>query len=115
VASAAPGGLRRRLTGAERNLAQLRLVLDPNVLIAAAISGQGAPAQLLSAVAEGQATLVVSPRLLQELRGVLERPKFRRWLSLEEVAAFLDAVELLAEPVDDPPEVDRFRGVPRSG
>ena len=42
--------------------------------------------------------------LLAELREVLAREKFRRWLSVEDAAAFVDDVVLLANPIDDPPD-----------
>ncbi len=81
-----------------------RLVLDPGVYVSAAISGIGAPAQLLEIAVNGQVVLLVSPLLIGELREVLSRDKLRRWVSLEESRAFLDAVELLADSVLDPPE-----------
>ena len=44
--------------------------------------------------------------LLDELSTVLARPKFRRYLSVEDAALFVDAIRELAEVVDDPPEGD---------
>jgi putative PIN family toxin of toxin-antitoxin system len=81
-----------------------RIVVDPNVYVSAAISAGGPPAQLLEAAVEGQVVLLVSPLLLAELREVLERGKFRRWLALEDVEAFLQGLLLLAESVEDPAE-----------
>jgi predicted nucleic acid-binding protein len=80
-----------------------RLVLDSGVYVSAAISGVGAPAQLLGAAIEGRVVLLVSPLLLDELREVLGRPKLRRWLTSEDAQAFVEGVELLAELVQDPP------------
>ena len=37
----------------------------------------------------GRFELIVSPALLAELTGVFERPKFRRWLTVEEARAFV--------------------------
>jgi putative PIN family toxin of toxin-antitoxin system len=54
----------------------LSAVIDPNVLISAAISGKGAPAALLAASLQRKAQLVVSPKLLDELEHVLLRPRF---------------------------------------
>lgn len=76
-----------------------RLVLDSGVYVSAAISGVGAPAQLLGAAIEGRVVLLVSALLAEELREVLSRPKLRRWLTLEDARAFLEGVELLAETV----------------
>ena len=52
----------------------------------------------------GRFQLVASPLLLDELADVLTRPKFRRYLSIEDARRFVDAVRALAVIVDDPPE-----------
>jgi len=88
------------------------LVLDPNVLIAAAISSQGPPALLLQLVAAGTAVLVVSPLLLLELGQVLRRDEFRGWLTLEDAEEYLQAIALLSEREADPPS-DGLAGVCR--
>lgn len=81
----------------------LRVVCDPNVLISARLSPRGAPAQILKEWTEDRLELIVSPLLLAELGGVLERPKFRRWLTVEEARAFVDALRTGAVVVHDPP------------
>jgi len=58
----------------------VRAVLDPNVLVSALISPAGPPREIVGAWMQGRFDLVASPALLGELRDVLERPKFRRWL-----------------------------------
>ncbi len=80
-----------------------RVVFDPNVLIAALISPRGAPGALYLALARGRFELVVSPQLLAELERVLARAKFRRYASLEQTRAFVEAVGRLAILVDDAP------------
>jgi putative PIN family toxin of toxin-antitoxin system len=80
-----------------------RAVADPNVLIAAAIAPRGVCAQLLHAAVDGRWQPVVSPQLLDELREVLARTKFRRWLSLDEASQFVRNVRDLAEELPDPP------------
>jgi putative PIN family toxin of toxin-antitoxin system len=80
-----------------------RLVLDPGVYVSAAISGVGAPAQLLGAAIEGRVVLLVSSLLVEELREVLSRPKLRRCLTSADAQVFVEGVELLAESVQDPP------------
>lgn len=63
-------------------MTSLRLVIDSNVLISAALSPRGAPAQLVhKALAKHQ--LVFSQPTLDELRSRLYRPKFDRYISLE--------------------------------
>ena len=81
-----------------------RLVVDPGVFVSAAISGVGPPDRLLWLVMEQRVVLVVSPLLLDELREVLARPKFRRYLSQEDADAFAQSVERLAVAVPDSPE-----------
>jgi putative PIN family toxin of toxin-antitoxin system len=86
----------------------IRIVVDPNVWIAALISDKDdAPTVVLARVAlAGEVVTVVSPYLLDELLRVLERPKFRRWVTVEDSRAFVwdlaDAAEVHPDP-DDPP------------
>jgi putative PIN family toxin of toxin-antitoxin system len=79
-------------------------VIDSNVLISARLSPRGAPGRLLAAWLAGRFELIVSPALLAELAGVLERPKFRRWLTVEEARAFVQKLLTSATLVDDPPQ-----------
>lgn len=85
-----------------------RAVLDPGVIVSGIISPRAAPAALLRAWRAGAFTLVASPVLLRELREVLLRPKFRRYLS---EAQALDLVgelgreAVLAVDPPDPPSV----------
>lgn len=81
-----------------------RVVLDSNVLISARLSASGAPGRLLEAWLAGRFELIVSPALLAELAGVLERPKFRRWLTGEEAHAFVRTLRVSATLIDDPPQ-----------
>lgn len=79
-----------------------RVVLDPGVLIAALLSRSGAPAKILLAWIEGMFELVVSPNLLDELRIALLRPKFRKYVTVEEVEAYLALLGHRASAVADP-------------
>ncbi|MHB1509112.1 MAG: putative toxin-antitoxin system toxin component, PIN family [Acidimicrobiales bacterium] len=60
----------------------MRAVVDPGVLVSAALSPSGTPAKLIEAVRAGQLDLVVSALLVAELDDVLGR---------ERVGARLDA------------------------
>jgi putative PIN family toxin of toxin-antitoxin system len=91
----------------------IRAVLDPGVLIAALISPRGAPARLLALWIEGAFELITSPRLLDELRAVLLRQKFRRYVSNEEVGQYLDTFERLSVVVRDPTKVPRASHDPK--
>jgi uncharacterized protein len=46
--------------------------------------------------------LIVSPRLLAELAGVLERDKFRPYVTLDEARQFVSEVIDLADACEDP-------------
>jgi putative PIN family toxin of toxin-antitoxin system len=60
----------------------LKLVIDTNILISAALSAQGAPAKLVR-LALAHHRLVFSQATLSELRTRIYRPKFDRYISLE--------------------------------
>ena len=85
-----------------------RVVLDPNVLVSAAISPGGTTARILDLIDSGLLVPIVSPALIAELSGVLTRPRFRRYLDLNAVSAFTDELERLGEwhrDVADPPRL----------
>ena len=63
-------------------MTSLKLVIDTNILISAALSSQGAPARLVQ-MALAHHRLVFSQATLDELRTRLYRPKFDHYISLE--------------------------------
>ncbi len=69
-----------------------RVVLDPGVLVSALITPQGSPAKLWQAVVQERLEIAVCPRLLAELAGVLERAKFRPYVTMQEAQAFVAEV-----------------------
>jgi putative PIN family toxin of toxin-antitoxin system len=77
-------------------------VLDPGVLVSALITPTGAPAKLLLTAREGAFDLVASPLLLEELTAVLGRDKFRRYVALDVVTAYLELVRREAQLAPDP-------------
>jgi len=82
----------------------LRVVVDTNVLISRLLAPNTAPAQALShVVRHGQ--LLASNATLDELAEVLGRPKFDRYLTLDERQQF---IRLLARIVDLPTITHRF-------
>jgi len=81
----------------------IRAVVDPGVLIAAVLSAGGAPAELLRLWLDGAYEIIVSEKLLSELGSVLQRPKFRPYLSLEEAAGYLALLRRWAEHAADVP------------
>lgn len=81
------------------------MVIDPNVLVAAAIT-DGVSARLLGhwfTVRSFQ--IVVCPMLISELRDVLARDKFRRWLTEAAATLLVDRLEQEAEARRDPAEI----------
>jgi putative PIN family toxin of toxin-antitoxin system len=80
-------------------LTGLRLVLDTNVLISAALSAQGAPAQLVHWVLERH-TLVFSQATFDELRTRLYRPKFDRYIRIDQRERLLHDFNACAHWVD---------------
>ena len=67
----------------------MRAVLDPNILISALLSPDGAPAELLTCWLRGEFELVISERLLDELERVFAYPKIRHRIAADEAASFL--------------------------
>ena len=85
-----------------------RVVLDPNVLVSAFIArSDSTPAAIVREWAAGAYELVASPRLLAELRGVLERPKFEAQAAEGRATAYVDALAagatIHADPAEPPP------------
>lgn len=79
-----------------------RVVLDTNVLVSALITPAGASAGLLRELRAGAFELVVSPALLAELRGVLHRPRFRRYIDPADADAYVEAIGRDSILADDP-------------
>jgi uncharacterized protein len=79
-----------------------RAVLDPGVLVSALINPTGTPAKLLTATRSGGFELIVSPLLLEELRLVLLRKKFRRYVDLDVVNRYVGLLRRDAAMATDP-------------
>ena len=80
----------------------MKVVLDTNVLISAVLSAQGTPAKLVRAARDGQLDVVASPLLLAELRNVLQRDRFRRFLSRDEVDELIEELGRIFRIEQDP-------------
>lgn len=82
-------------------------VLDPGVLVSALITPNGRPAKLLAQARAGEFDLVLSPLLLAELKDVLRRDKFRRYVDLDMVGDYLELLRadavVTADPTEPPP------------
>lgn len=71
----------------------MRAVLDPNVVISAALSPRGAPANVLLAWLEGRFEYIASPKLVQELERALGYPKLRKRIPKDDAAALVRLIE----------------------
>jgi len=74
-----------------------RIVVDSNVIVSGFLFG-GNPALVLGSILEGVSRCFTSLPILDEVRGVLQRPKFG--LSAEQALAFVDEFHLLCQVVD---------------
>jgi len=80
----------------------LAVIVDVNVFVSAALSSKGPSATLVRALRDGSLEVVVSPQLLAELDDVLRRPRFRRFVTLEEVDELLQELAALCRLEPDP-------------
>lgn len=85
----------------------MKVVLDANVLVSAAIAG-GPPHRIVQAwLYDAAYEVVVCPELLAEVTTVLtERPRLRRWISIATAERFIETVSAAADLVGDPEEVE---------
>ena len=80
----------------------MRAVLDVNVLISAALSQTGAPAELVRRWRRGEFELLVSAALLAELERALAYPRIARLIPADDAEALVALLGSEAELVDDP-------------
>ena len=91
----------------------MKVVIDPNVLISAVITS-GVSAMLLDRwLTDRPFDVVVCPALVGELRTVLARERFRRWISVPESEIFVRRLEREAEQWADPADVPAMTGDPK--
>ena len=91
----------------------MRAVLDPNVVVSAALSPSGAPAQVLLAWLDGHFESIASPGLVEELERALAYPKLRKRIPAPEAAKLVRLLaegSVMREDVEDPPSISRDPG-----
>jgi putative PIN family toxin of toxin-antitoxin system len=81
----------------------MRAVLDPNVLISALLSPEGAPAWAVRAWIGAAFELIASELLLAELARALGYRKLRTRITSEEVRQLIDLIRREASIEPDPP------------
>lgn len=79
-------------------MTRARVVIDTNVLVSRLILPQSLPAQAVRK-AELEALLLISEATMYELADVLARPKFDRYISLEDRKSFLQRLGHITELV----------------
>jgi putative PIN family toxin of toxin-antitoxin system len=91
----------------------LRAVLDPNVIVSAALSPSGAPARVLLTWLDGGFEAIASPKLVQDLEQVLAYRKIRKRVPGANAARLVHLVEtrsVMREDPDRPPAVSSDPG-----
>jgi putative PIN family toxin of toxin-antitoxin system len=87
-----------------------RIVLDPNVIISAAISSSGAPGRIIELIDAGTLVPIVCEHLIDEVRDVFTRPTLRTHVDATKAAKAVSELRRLgqwhSDPVD-PPQVSR--------
>lgn len=99
-----------------------RYVIDTNVLVSALLLEQSTPARVVFHLLAND-TILTSLSALQELEAVLHRPKFDRYVALEEREAFITKFALTAETINSmetvqacrDPKDDRFLEIAVNG
>lgn len=71
------------------------------MLIAGCITPLGVSAKLLVQWREGKVEIITSPRLLEELSTVLQRPKFRKYITSEEADQYVAIIARQTTLVSD--------------
>ena len=92
----------------------MNVVLDTNILVSAAISPKGPPAEIVKAWRAGRFSWVTSIRLLEELGRVLSGRRLRRYLtwSSQEVREFVGLAGKTAIVVEPERTIDVIAGDP---
>jgi hypothetical protein len=92
----------------------MKVVLDTNVAVSAAVSPKGPPAEIVRAWRAHSLTWVTSPLLLDELERTLFSPRIRRYLAWgeDEIAEFLATVRQAAEVTSPTDRIDVIRDDP---
>ena len=92
----------------------MKIVLDTNVVVSAAVSPKGPPAEIVRAWRAHSFTWVTSPLLLDELERTLFSPRIRRYLAWgeDEIAEFLATVRQAAEVTSPTRQIDVIRDDP---
>lgn len=78
----------------------IRVVMDTNVIVSAALSQEGNPALIMRMFLLGELKNNITPEIIAEVREVLERPKITKKTSLIEREFILKAIEEFSEKIN---------------
>ena len=78
------------------------VVPDPNILVSAVIAPTGTCSKLLAALRAAGLRLVISPHLVEQLTEVLQREKFRRYVTIEDAQLFVERLRQESLMMADP-------------
>ncbi|TMI81933.1 MAG: putative toxin-antitoxin system toxin component, PIN family [Bacillati bacterium ANGP1] len=98
----------------------MRVVPDTNVLVSAIVVG-GPPGRLVELAAQGRLQLILSPPLIEELRGVLRRKFGFSDTAAYQAEALLRRISIVVEParevavIREDPEDNRVLEAARAG
>ena len=87
-------------------MANLRVVLDTNVLLSGIAYPAGVPGKILAAWRHGSVDVLLSTHILEELRRVLPRLTHRHGLTLAEMDDLIDILSIQAEVVEPLPSTE---------
>jgi putative PIN family toxin of toxin-antitoxin system len=87
-------------------VANLRVVLDTNVLLSGIAYPASVPGKILSAWRHGSIDVLLSSYILDELRRVLPRLAHRHGLTLAEIEDLVDALSIQAEVIEPLPSAE---------
>jgi uncharacterized protein len=94
-------------------MAQLRIVINTNVLVSGIAFPASVPGRLVSSWRVGLISVALSEYILDELRRVMPKLRHRHHLSAVEIADFVDLLALQADivnpaPISEPALTDPF-------
>ena len=85
----------------------MRVVLDANIFVSAAIQAGPSHRVVQRWLRTGSFEVILCPELLAEVTEVLtERPRLRRWIDLEAAEQFVRTVRTVADLVPDPEQTE---------
>ncbi|MDJ0754784.1 MAG: putative toxin-antitoxin system toxin component, PIN family [Ardenticatenaceae bacterium] len=77
----------------------MRFLVDTNLFISYLITPHNPLSELLELTAEGEITLIYPESLLEEIREVASRDKFRRYFSIQALDILIETIIILGEEI----------------